>query len=54
MDPGNPKALFTRFWWKRLYQRYRKTRSTKKRKHLRKEMRQTARNLIEMITEKTA
>jgi len=43
---------FTRFWWKRLYQRYKTTRSEKKRKKLRREMRMTLKNLVEFMTEK--
>jgi len=45
------KILFTRYWWKRLSQRRRATRSRKKKAQLRKDMRQTARNLVEMMKE---
>ena len=51
MTAENPKVLYTRFWWKRLYQRYAKTRGAKKRARLRAEMRSVARNLVEFMQE---
>lgn len=43
--------IYTRYWWKRLYQRYQGTKSQRKRKTLRREMRKITRNLLEMMAE---
>ena len=43
----NPKVLYTRFWWKRLYQRWQKRKS----KRLRREMRKTVKTLVEFMQE---
>lgn len=53
MKSDNPKALFTRFWWKRLYQQSQKTKGARKKKNIRREMRQVACNLLEFLLEES-
>lgn len=48
MDDREIKILYTRYWWKRLWQKRQATRSKRKIAQLREEMRQVARNLMEM------
>lgn len=53
MEHDNSRILFTRHWWKRLYQQRQKARSAKRKAQLRKDMRQVAKNLVEMCKEST-
>lgn len=46
---SNPKVLFTRHWWKVLYRRW----QGRKPKRLRREMRKTAKTVIEFTQETT-
>ena len=53
MKSNSATILFTRFWWKRLYQKSQKTKNFRMKKNIRQEMRQVACNLLEFLLEES-